>query len=148
MSGRQEQMITDSERDLAAIGELHQRDVAASKVGDFETLRTLMSEEAVMMPPGGNFVRGRAEIDAAMSRMAEAMSGVEVLDYALDFEEVKVVGDYAFEWGVIRGRTRSRADGKMEAPTYKVMRVLQRQAGGEWKVHRSIWNEHPSKAEQ
>src|ERR687886_598388 len=138
-------MSADVERELAAIEELHRRDMAASKAGDFETLRTLMSDEAVMMPPGGDFVRGKAAIDAGMSRMAEAVAPVGGLDYVLDFEEVKVVGEYAFEWGVIRGRMRKRDGGEVEESAYKVMRILRRQAGGEWRVHRSIRNEHPLK---
>ena len=138
-------MSADVERELAAIEELHQRDLAASKAGDFETLRALVSDEAVMMPPGGDFVRGRAAIDAGMSRMVEAMAAVEVLDYVLDFEEVQVFGEYAFEWGVIRGRMRKRDGGEVGESAYKVMRILRRQAGGEWKVHRSIWNELPLK---
>lgn len=141
-------MNSDYERELRAIEKLHQRDMAASRSGDFETLRTLMSDEAVMMPPGGNFVRGRAEIDAGMGRMSEAMRTVEVLEYVLDFEEVKVLGDYAFEWGVIRGRMRSLDGGDAEESIYKVMRILQKQANGEWKVHRSIWNAHPVKNEK
>jgi uncharacterized protein (TIGR02246 family) len=138
-------MSADVERELAAIEELHQRDMAASKAGDFETLRTLMSDDAVMMPPGGDFVRGRAAIDAGMGRMAKAMAAVEVLDYVLDFEEVQVVGEYAFEWGMIKGRMRRRDGGEVEESAYKVLRILRRQAGGEWKVHRSIWNEYPLK---
>lgn len=138
-------MSADVERELAAIEELHQRDMAASKAGDFETLRTLMSDEAVMMPPGGDFVRGKAAIDAGMGRMAKARAAVEVLDYVLDFEEVQVVGGYAFEWGLIRGRMRRRDSGEVEESAYKVMRILQGQAGGGWRVHRSIWNEHPLK---
>lgn len=130
---------TDISHARAQIDLLHSRDMAASKAGNFETLRTLMSDDAVMMPPGADFVRGREAIDAGMSKMAEAMKEVEVLEYALEFEEVQVVGDYAFEWGTIRGRMRSR--GEEESSIYKVMRILQKQADGEWKVHRSIWNE-------
>ncbi|HEV2764343.1 MAG TPA: DUF4440 domain-containing protein, partial [Pyrinomonadaceae bacterium] len=72
--------------DLEAIEELHQRDMRASKAGDFETLRSLMSDDAVMLPPGGRPVRGRAEIDAGMARMEQAMRAAEVLEYELDFE--------------------------------------------------------------
>lgn len=129
------------EQDLRAIEELHRRDMRASREGDFETLRALMSDDAVVMPPGGRVTRGREALDASFARMAEAMKQVEVLEYELDFEEVHVVGDYAFEWGAIRGAMRARPDGPVERSTYKVMRVLQRQPDGRWKVHRTIWNE-------
>jgi ketosteroid isomerase-like protein len=78
-----------------------------------------------------------------MSHMAEVMSGVEVIEYVLDFEEVKVLGEYAFEWGMIRGKTRRREGEEVEEPSYKVMRILRKETDGEWKVHRSIWNTYP-----
>jgi uncharacterized protein (TIGR02246 family) len=130
----------DYENDLAEIERLHQRDMEASRSGDFETLRSIISDDAVMLPPGSGVTRGRAELEQGFRRMAEAMSGVEVLEYELDFEEVKIVGDYAFEWGYIRGAMRAREGGAVERSTYKVMRVLQKQPDGTWKVHRSIWN--------
>lgn len=135
--------MTDEERDLRAIEELHRRDAAASRAGDFETLRSLMSDDAVVMPPGGKLKRGRAELDESFRRMADGVGAVEVLEYELDFEEVKVLGDYAFEWGTIRGAMRARDGGEVERSSYKVMRVLQKQPGGAWKVHRTIWNDNP-----
>ena len=129
--------------DLRAIEELHRRDMRASREGDFATLRSLMSDDAVVMPPGGRVTRGGAALDASFARMAEGMRQVEVLAYELDFEEVEVVGDYAFEWGAIRGAMRALPDGPVERSSYKVMRVLRREPGGAWKVHRTIWNDDP-----
>jgi uncharacterized protein (TIGR02246 family) len=133
----------DLEKELAAIEQLHQKDMAASKAGDFDTLRSLMSDEAVVMPPGGHWIRGKAELDVSFSRMREGMSQVEVLEYILDFEEVQVLGDYAFEWGSIRGAMRSKESGDIEYSSYKVMRILKKQADGRWQVHRTIWNDNP-----
>lgn len=129
------------EADLRAIEELHRRDMRASREGDFRTLRSLMSDDAVVLPPGGRVTRGAAALDASFARMAEGMGQVEVLEYELDFEEVKVLGDYAFEWGFIRGAMRGLPGGEVERSSYKVMRILQRQPDGSWKVHRTIWNE-------
>lgn len=128
--------------DLEAIERLHGRDMRASEDGDFRTLRGLLTDDAVVMPPGGRLTRGRAELDASFARMEGSMSGVEVSEYVLDFEEVRVLGDYAFEWGTIRGAMR--AGGGIERSSYKVMRILRRDADGEWRVHRTIWNENPA----
>ena len=135
------------EKDLAAIEELHRRDMRASKAGDFETLRSIITDEAVMMPPGVRATRGREQIERGLGRMSESMRGVEVLEYVLDFEEVVVCGDYAFEWGHIRGAMRAREEGaEVERSAYKVMRILRREADGTWKVHRSIWNDAPEES--
>jgi hypothetical protein len=60
----QEHPILDAEKELAAIEALHQKDMAASKSGDYETLRSVMSDDAVLMPPGGKRLQGKAELDA------------------------------------------------------------------------------------
>jgi uncharacterized protein (TIGR02246 family) len=134
---------SDADADIEAIRKLHQRDMAASKSGDFETLRSLMTDDAVIMPPGGKSLTGRKEIDDNFSRMREAMSQTEVLEYVLDFKEVKILGNYAYEWGEIRGRMRAKGSDKVESSTFKVMRILQKQPDGSWKVHRSMWNSNP-----
>ena len=49
-----------------AIERLHRRDMQASKDGDFETLRSLVDDEAVMFPPAGAPQRqGRLERENA-----------------------------------------------------------------------------------
>lgn len=65
----------------------------ASRTGDFETLRPIMTDDAAILPPGGEIVRGREELDASFGRMGDAMGQIEVLGYVLDFSEVKVLGD-------------------------------------------------------
>lgn len=132
------------DKDAEAIRKLHELDMAASRFGDFETLRSLMTDDAVFMPPGTMALRGRRAVAEHTSRLKEAMSQVEVLDYVLDFKEVKILGVYAYEWGEIRGRTRIRSTGKEESYTFNVMRILQKQPDGSWKVHRSIWNAGPT----
>lgn len=128
--------------DRRAIEELHRRDAEAARRGDFATLRELMTDDAVAMPPGGGFQRGRVELDKASKAMEASFDEVEVVDYALDFEEVLLLGDHAVEWGTITGAMRPRGSGDEPQPyAYKVMRVLLRQPDGTWRVHRTIWNE-------
>ena len=86
-----------SEEDLRAIERLHQKDMEASRISDFETLRSVVTDDAVILPPGGEPIRGKEELDASFGRMGDGMGQVEVLDYVLDFREAKILGDYAFE---------------------------------------------------
>lgn len=132
-----------SQNDLQAIERLHAKDMLASKTGDFAVLRSILTDDAVVMPPGGNLVRGKAELDASFVRMQNAMSEIEVLEYILDFAEVKIFGDYAIEWGTISGSMRAKDSNEIQYSAYKVMRILQKQPNGEWKVHRTIWNDNP-----
>jgi ketosteroid isomerase-like protein len=122
-----------------AIERLHRRDMQASKDGDFETLRSLVDDEAVMFPPGAAAQRGAKDFDAAFLRMRSAPKTHEVLEYRMEFEDVKIFGNYAIEWGTIRGATRDLSSGRVTQSEYHVMRVLRRKSDGHWKVYRSIW---------
>ncbi|MBX7152148.1 SgcJ/EcaC family oxidoreductase [bacterium] len=132
--------MSDKE-DLEAIRRLHEKDMAASKQGDYQTLRSIMSDDAVVLPPGGKMIRGKDILDANFSKMKESMQTIEVLDYVLNFEEVQIIGDYAFEWGTISGSMKTKNSDIMHS-RYKVMRIL-RKENGEWKVFRTIWNDEP-----
>jgi uncharacterized protein (TIGR02246 family) len=121
-----------------AIERLHARDMRASAAGDFATLRSLVDDDAVMLPPGGAVHRGAKDLDLAFERMRNAPASHRVLEYRMEFEEVKIFGSYAVEWGVIRGTTRDMKTGQINKSEYHVMRVLRRR-NGRWKVYRSIW---------
>jgi len=122
-----------------AIEQLHRRDAKASASGDFAALRALVDNDAVMLPPGGPPQRGAKDFDAAYERMNSGPKTHEVIEYRLDFEEVKVFGGYAVEWGAIHGATREISTGRVIQSAYHVMRMLRRQRNGSWKVWRSIW---------
>ena len=127
--------------DFAQIEELHQTDMRASKARDYRTLRSIMSDDAVVLPPGGRMIRGRDALDQSFVSMAQAQASTDILEYRFDWLEIEICGSYAFEWGYIVGKERDRATGEITSEKYQVMRILQRQANGEWKVHRTIWNQ-------
>lgn len=129
--------------DREAIEALNAADEAASKAQDLEALRALIDDDAVMLPPGGRIQRGKEAIDASFARLGSTPRTHEVLEYSLDFEEIQLLGDYAIEWGTIRGRTRSIANRVSTETEYHVLRVLRKQPDGSWKVYRSIWAPGP-----
>ncbi len=128
---------------LKGIEELRQRDIAASKTYDAEALASLWTEDAVTLAPGQAPLYGKEAIRAKIARAKAAAADVEVLEYAEVFEETLILGDYAIEWGYIRGAERMRSGGPVQQSQFKVMRVLKRQSDGSWLFHRSIYNEAP-----
>jgi len=122
------------ENDLRAIEALNQRDVQAALAGDAATMMSQWTDDFVLLPPTGPIMRGRAAI-------AEAFRGAEnpgIVDYVLDIQEVKVLGDHAFQWGTYCYAVRPRDDGETARTSGKIMRILQRQQDGSWKMHRGI----------
>ena len=126
--------------ELEAIEELHRRDVAAVLAGDADGLAALWSDDIVSLPPGGRITRGREAAYAGLVRSLERARDLETTEYALEFEEVCVLGEYAFEWGEVRGEVRPRAGGEEIRSRGRVMRILRKGPDGGWRVHRTMWS--------
>jgi len=123
-----------NENDLRAIEAVNQYDVKAALAGDIAMMMSQWTDDYVLLPPAGPVMRGRDAI-------AEAFRGVEnpgILAYVLDIQEVQVFGDHAFQWGTYRYDVRPHAGGEIVRTSGKIMRVLQRQRDGSWKIHRGI----------
>ncbi len=99
-----------------------------------------MDAGAVFLPPGSDPLVGRDSIFAGLAAAEGDMREVEILEYESRFEELVLLGDYALEWGTVRGVTRS-GDGPPVEESHHLLRVLRRQADGSWRVWRSIWND-------
>jgi ketosteroid isomerase-like protein len=123
---------------LRGIEALRRRDEVASKAYDVKALAALWTDDAVAMPPGGPLTRA-PELRARLGAMAEAARNTEVLEYREIFEETRIFGDTAVEWGHIEGSERDRKTGEVTHSRFHLMRILQRGPDGEWRVHRSIF---------
>lgn len=128
------------ERDMKAIEELRQKDKEASLKGDFATLRTLIDDDGVLIPPGGPVQSGKEKIDNEFENMKHSYRDVEVTEYNQVFEELEIIGDYAFEWGITTGSSRIKSSNEEYKSSFHLMRILKKQKDGSWKVYRSIWN--------
>ena len=132
------------EEAMAHIRKLHETDWAASKAHDIETLRSLWTEDCVLLPPGQEPVVGDEALWAYMQEQLPEMKKVEILEYYHDFEEIKIVGDWAYEWGTFHGSYRPISGGDVMHARSRLFRVLRRQPDGAWKVARAMWHELPT----
>lgn len=78
----------------------------------------------------------KSEVGAANNRRE-----FEILEYDEKFEQTTIVGDHAFEWGHISGSEKRLSDGQVLRSVVKVLRILQRQSDGSWRVRVSMFNQ-------
>jgi uncharacterized protein (TIGR02246 family) len=126
--------MSSVEKDRRAIEALNQRDVQFSLAGDKAKMMSQWTDDFVLLPWAGPILRGRSVI-------AEALGGgedPEILEYVLDIQEIKVLGDHAYQWGTYHYAMRPRAGGETIRTAGKLMRILQRQPDGSWKMYRGI----------
>jgi len=126
-----------------AIEALHRTDMQASRANDTETRISLWSDDPAALPPQGPILTGRDTVEAWLRRAGAAGDVWETIEYVQEFREVHVVGNYAWDWGTYRGRSRNRETGQEVSSRGKLLRILKREPDGSWKVHRAIWNQEP-----
>ena len=98
--------------------------------GDAKALAERYTPDAAVMPPNSTAAVGTAAIEAFWAAAIEA--GIE--DAELTTTNVEVSGDLAYEDGEV---SLTNADGKTTQQRYL---VVWKRVGGEWKLHRDIWN--------
>ena len=124
---------------LKSIEELHKKDKQASMNGDLETLISLFTDDGIAIPAEGDIIEGKEALRNMLKQNSELHEDYIITEYNHDFKEVKVLGEYAYEWGTYSGKYKSKNEEKEIAGSGKLMRILKLQADGSWKVHRTIW---------
>jgi ketosteroid isomerase-like protein len=126
-----------SDADMRAIEDLHERDVAATKLGDFDMLASMMDDECVVMPPDEDPQPGREYL--LRLRATGDVPSEEIVQLVQDWQEVVLLGGHAYECGVVRSAVRG-ADGEVVRNVQRLMRILRRQPNGTWRVLRAMWH--------
>ena len=124
---------------LKSIEELHKKDKEASMNSDLETLLSLFTDDGIAIPAEGEIIEGKEALRNMLKQNFELNKDYIITEYNHDFKEVKVLGKYAYEWGIYSGKYKSKNDGQEITGSGKLMRILRLQADGSWKVHRTIW---------
>jgi ketosteroid isomerase-like protein len=126
------------DQDRRAIEALNQHDRQASLAGDVDAIMSQWADDFIVINGGGPIVRGRAANVAIVEQSRAQIAAFDMREFDIRFEEIVVAGSYAFEWGTFRSVARPKAGGDDLTFSGKVMRILQRQANGEWKMHRTM----------
>src|SRR5581483_1956236 len=134
----EQQQIDD---DRAAIEKLHDKDIEASLALDTQALEALWTDDIVTMAPGGPAVVGRDANSKKLEADVEKLKSTQVLAFDEQWQEVRIQGDWAYEWGTMSGRLQPFTGGKETDYKLNVVRILNKQADGTWKIARSIYND-------
>jgi uncharacterized protein (TIGR02246 family) len=124
-----------------AIEQLHQTDKKASLRGDVKALLSLFCDDAIVIPASGELYDGKEQIRKMIEFTTGFLKTHDLVEYEQDFREVQVIDDHAYEWGFYHGVYVSKADGQEIRGGGRLMRILQLQEDGSWKILRSIWTE-------
>jgi uncharacterized protein (TIGR02246 family) len=107
--------------------------------GDADGLAALYTQDAIVLPPDHDMVKGRRAIGDFWK--ATQQSGVK--SAVLTTVDVGRSGDVAYEVGTVLLTIQPQSKAATTASAKYVV-VWKRQSDGSWRLHRDIWNSLPS----
>jgi uncharacterized protein (TIGR02246 family) len=129
--------VAQEQADLRAIDKLSQTDIAACLKDDVDTMCSLWTDDGVLLMPGSPPLVGKKAVCGMLQAQKAQSNGSKTTGYTEDWDEVRVVGDYAWQWGKMSQTVKDRS-GKQETMHVNAIRILQRQPDGSWKVARAV----------
>jgi uncharacterized protein (TIGR02246 family) len=121
--------------DEQAIRELYETWRRASRAGEVETLLGLITDDVVFLAPGQPPIRGKA---AVRDLFALALGRFE-MEQDFRIEEIQVLGEWAFCWGVDSSTMRPRGGGEAVRARGMGLSLLRKERGA-WRFARGINN--------
>jgi len=118
-----------------AIQELDQKDIVASKKNDVGALVALWTDDGVLLQPGTAPTVGKEAIRKLLLQQQQRAAHVETIAYDEKWNEVRIAGDYAFQWGQISA-TLKLPDTHEVQQSVNAIRILAKQPDGSWRVAR------------
>ena len=113
-------------RDLVATWE------KATALDDYDTVASLMSEDATFLTPGNPPMRGREAIMA----LARSMQGKVRVEAVGTFEEIQVLGDWAYAWRTMRVTVTPAGGGAAMRRAGNTLTIFRREPDGRWVLTR------------
>ena len=112
--------------------------VAAVNSCDVEANLAGFTDDIVYMPPNSPPVHGKHDLESAIR------AWVDNFEVNIDMvpEETVVSGDWAFQWGLLKGAFRPREGSESTTMDWKFIYIYQRQSDGAWKIARDIYNDN------
>jgi ketosteroid isomerase-like protein len=129
----------DWDRDRQHVFALTEAEATAIESGEADAYFSLLSEDAVFMPPNVASKTGE-ELRQWLRDFLERVT-IKYVEFA--HGETVIREDLACHAYTCRWTATPRSDGPPTSMAFKGMHVLRRQPGGSWKISRSIWNTDP-----
>jgi uncharacterized protein (TIGR02246 family) len=131
----QKNRALDTSADVRSIRDIYAIFAAADLSGDVERQLSVLSDDAVFMPPGVPTVSGKP---ALRERWSKRHSEEVLKSFDVDPGEIVVVGDLAYSRGT--SVARGMSNGKPFVDSVRHLDILRRQPDGRWLIARHLRN--------
>jgi len=128
--------------DVEAIKRVGEEFYAAVNVGDLDRRMATMAPDAIIMPPDRPAIHGKEE----MRRLSQDYQAKFEEKCTLAYDEIETAGNWGYVRATVTATRLSKAGGGVEKFSLKNLWIVKRQADGEWKFWRIMFNYNPPPA--
>lgn len=126
--------------DVEAIRRLGEEFFAAVNAGDLDRRMATMAPDVIIMPPDRPSILGKEDI----RRLSQDYHARFEEKCTLAYDEIETAGDWGYVRATVTALRLSKATGGVERVSMKNLWIVKRQADGEWKFWRIMFNyDHP-----
>lgn len=108
---------------------------------DNAAVMSLWADDGVSLLPQTEPMKGKATIAKFMDDVVAKMPGYHMEKIDVDFQGIEVSGEWASEWAFEHQIVRPPDDRPVFDSYGKLLLVLHREAGGNWRIKREMWNQ-------
>lgn len=127
----------NTEKDVAAVNAVQDREIAMVATGSADSLATVITSDAELMPPDEPAVHG---LDAVKKWAEETMFSQASVSGRYTSSDVTVSGDLAVARYTGELTITPKAGGAPVTERLKGIHVMKRQPDGSWKIAQDVWN--------
>lgn len=110
---------------------------------DHPAAEALWADDGVDLIPGMQPMVGKAAIAKWLDGISAQTRGAKMDYCTIDWRQVKIQGDWVYEWGVTRQKIEFPPPQKSFESVGKMLLILKRQRNGLWKIELESWNSSP-----
>jgi ketosteroid isomerase-like protein len=122
--------------DVKAIKELGEEYFAAASAQDLDRRMATMAPGAIIMPPDRASIIGQEEI----RRLSREYAATFASQYTLVYDEIETVENWGFVRASVSGTRTSQSGGAIEKVSWRNLWIVKKQANGQWKFWRIMFN--------
>lgn len=139
---------TASVSSARAVNALNQKEEESCRKMDNAESGTLWADDGVDLIEGLEPMIGKTAIVKWYASLNAQTKGMKMEYCAIDWREIKIQGNWAWEWAITKQKIDPPAPQKPFESDGKMLFILKRQTDGQWKIELESWNSEPTPDEK
>ncbi len=135
--------ISADQRARQSLDAFNREFVGACQRMDHPAAAAFWADDGVDLLPGLEPMIGKAKIAQWLNGLTPQLRGAKMVYCTVDWRDIKIQGDWAYEWGINRQKIEFPPPQKPFEGDGKILLILKRQADGSWRLELESWNSNP-----